>query len=336
MNYYAKRIVRSFVTLWSVITISFVLTRLMPGGPVDYVRAELRKQHPGASEQRINAMVQQYIGVKPDKPLHEQYVDYLFQVLQLDLGQSFFFDQSVSAIYAEAIPWTLFILGTALLISFLISVSLGALMAYMEGTRFDSVMSTVSIVMNSVPYYIAAIGLIAIFVTMLGWFPSGGRSSLGTTPGFNIPFITSLLEHAALPILSVVLTGFGGQALGMRGNSISVQGEDYIRVAQLRMLPTHRIALRYVARNAILPIYTGFVIQIAFILGGSVILEEIFSYPGVGYYFFAGISARDYPLMMGGFLIISLAVVVAVFVADMTYGMIDPRASAGGEANEAY
>ena len=122
----------------------------------------------------------------------------------------------------------------------------------------------------------------------------------------------------------------------MRGNSIRVLGEDYIRVARLRMLPTERIALRYVARNAVLPIYTNFIIQIAFVLGGSVILEDIFRYPGVGFYFFNAISRRDFPLMMGGFLLISVAVVIAVFIADITYGLIDPRASVGGADNEVY
>jgi len=336
MNYYIKRLARSAITFWAVITITFALTRLMPGGPADYVRAELRQQFPGASEARINALVQQYIGVQPDKPLHLQYIDYIVQILQFDLGQSFFFDEAVGSIYANAIPWTLFIFGTATLISFAISVSLGALLAYKEGSRLDSVMSTVSIVLNSIPDYIAAIVLIAVFVTMFGVLPSSGRASIETTAGFNLPFIESLLRHAALPILSVVLVGFGGQALNMRGNSISVQGKDYIRVARLRMLPTHRISLRYVARNAILPIYTGFVIQIAGVLGGSVIIETIFDYPGVGYYFFSSLSTRDYPLMMGGFLIISFAITIAVFVADTTYGKIDPRASAGGEANEAY
>lgn len=336
MNYYLKRVLRSGFTLWAVVTIAFVLTRLMPGGPVDYLRAQIRQQNPSASEDYIRQQVQSYINIQPDAPIHEQYIEYIVGLTRLDLGNSVFFGRPVASIYAEAIPWTLFLLGSALTISFLISVGLGALLAYDQGSRLDYVMSTVSIVLNSVPYYVAAILLVAVFVTMTGWFPSSGPYGIEQQVGFNLPFIVSLLEHATLPILSVVLTAFGGQALGMRGMSISVLGEDYIRVARLRMLPTHRIALRYVARNAILPIYTGFVIQIAFMLGGSVILEQIFQYPGVGYYFFSAISARDYPLMMGGFLLLSVAVVTAVFVADMTYGLIDPRAGAGGEASEAY
>lgn len=336
MNYYVKRLGRSLLTLVLVITITFGLTRLMPGGPVEYMRAQLRAQNPNLSTEEINQMVQAYVGVKPDEPLPIQYLNYVVQVLQGDLGRSTFYDQSVASIYANAIPWTLFVLGTALLVTFVISVTLGALLAYKEGSRIDTVVSSISVIMNSVPYYIAAIVLIAVFVTWLGWFPLSGRSSIDIAPGFNIPFILDVTKHATLPMLSVILTGFGAQTLGMRGNSVRVLGEDYIRVARLRMLPTHRIALRYVARNAILPIYTGFIIQIAFILGGSVILEEIFRYPGVGFYFFNGISSRDYPLMMGGFLLISVAVVIAVLIADLTYGKLDPRATSGGGDSEAY
>jgi len=336
MNYYVQRVVRSFVTLILVITITFGLTRLMPGGPVDYMRARLRQQNPTLSTEEINQMVKAYVGVEPDQPVYIQYFNYLTDVLQGDLGTSTFYDQPVAEIYAKAIPWTLFVLGTALLVTFAISVTLGAFLAYKEGGWFDAGVSTVSIIMNSVPYYIAAILLIALFVTKLQWFPLSGRSSINIAPGFNPAFIKDVVYHATLPMLSVIITGFGAQTLGMRGNSIRVLGEDYIRVARLRMLPTNRIALRYVARNAILPIYTGFIIQIAFILGGSIILEEIFRYPGVGFYFFNGISSRDYPLMMGGFLLISVAVVIAVLIADLTYGMLDPRASHGGGDREAY
>ncbi|HET7324230.1 MAG TPA: ABC transporter permease, partial [Halococcus sp.] len=149
--------------------------------------------------------------------------------------------------------------------------------------------------------------------------------------GFNWPYISSILYHAVLPLLSTTLVGWGGTALSMRGNSISILGEDYIRVARLRGLSRRRIALRYVARNAMLPMYTGIVLAIAFMLGGSVILEQIFTYPGVGYYLFLATVSRDYPLMMGGLIMISTAVVIGVLVADLTYSKIDPRASGEGQ-----
>lgn len=337
MNYFVKRIGRSGITLFLVIAISFVLTRLMPGGPVESMRGRLRRQNPDMTIEEINQQVQAAVGVRPDEPMYVQFFDYVTGILQGDFGESIILSPGtpVMEMYVDAIPWTLFVLGTATLITFAISVTLGALLAYKEGSKLDVGLSSVSIVLNSIPYYIAAIVLIAVFATWLDWFPFQGNRTLETTPGFNIPFMLDVLHHATLPMLSVIITGFGAQMLGMRGNSIRILGEDYIRVARLRMLPTERIATRYVARNAVLPIYTGFIISIGFILGGSVILEEIFRYPGVGREFFAAVSQRDYPMMMGGFLLISFAVVIAVFIADITYGLIDPRASAGGD-NEAY
>lgn len=336
MNYYAKRVLRSGLTVYIVVTLSFVLVRLMPGGPADFVKAQIRKQNPAATPDEINRMVEQYISLRPDRPLSEQYINYIDGLLHLDLGTSVYYNRPVAEIYAEAIPWTLFVMGVALLISLFISITLGAFLAYYEGTKIDYILSTVSVTMNSVPYYIAGIFLLVIFAHTLGLFPSGDRTTMGIEPGFTVEYILDVLWHAALPILSVVLTAFGGRALGMRGNSIRVLGEDYIRVARLRGLPSNRIQLQYVARNAVLPIYTNVMIQIGFILGGSIILEQIFRYPGVGFYFFRSINARDYPLMMGGFLIITLAVIIAITIADFTYGIIDPRASSGGGNHEAF
>jgi peptide/nickel transport system permease protein len=336
MNYYLNRVLRSFVTLFLVISITFGITRLMPGGPADAMRAQLRQENPGLSPEAIDQRVQAFVGVNPDEPIPVQYVDYMSRTLQGDLGESTTRNAEVAELYAEAIPWTLFILGTALLITFAMSISLGALLAYWEGGRFDSVVSTVSITLNSIPYYVAALVLIAVFATRFDMFPAFGRRTLDTTAGFNLPFIVDVLRHGTLPMLSVIITGFGIQTLSMRSNSIRVLGEDYIRVARLRMLPTSRIANQYVARNAVLPIYTGFVIQIGFLFGGAIILEEIFQYPGVGFLFFDAISIRDYPLMMGGFVIIAVAVVIAVLAADLTYGLIDPRANLGDDSRESY
>jgi peptide/nickel transport system permease protein len=157
--------------------------------------------------------------------------------------------------------------------------------------------------------------------------------SSGTEASLSVTFLVDALWHAAMPIASFVVTTFGLQALAMRGNSIRVLGEDYLRVARLRGLPDRRIGIMYVGRNAILPLYTEFMIAIGFMFGGSIILEQIFSYPGIGFYLFQSISSRDFPLMMGTFIVITLSVTLAVYVADLTYGLVDPRA--GGD-NESY
>jgi peptide/nickel transport system permease protein len=177
--------------------------------------------------------------------------------------------------------------------------------------------------------------LAVVFVFLLGFqwelFPTGGRTSIGVQAGFSVRFVLDALYHAALPVLSFVLTRFGFQALAMRGNSINVLGENYLRVADIRGLPGKRIALHYVGRNAVLPLYTTLMISIGTMFGGTVILEQIFAYQGVGYYMFQAIDARDYPLMMGAFIIITVAIVGAILFADLTYGWIDPRARGGGD-----
>lgn len=334
-NYYLRRTGQAIVTVFAVISFSFGLIRLMPGGPMDYVRAQLRQQTGSVDNARINAMVEQYTSVQPDAPLHEQYVTYVMNVLQGDFGVSMWYNEPVAGIVAAALPWTLFVMTIALVLTFGIGISLGAAMAYAEGSRFDTVTSIGAIFLNSIPYYIAAIVLLYYLGYANGLFPMSGRVS-DVTPGLNLAFVGSAFYHAILPIASFVLTVFGIQALAMRGNSIRVLGEDYLRVARLRGLRPHEIAFRYIGRNAILPMYTGLMISVGTMFGGSVLLEEIFSYPGVGYYMFRGIKARDYPLMMGTFILITIAVVIGLFIADLTYGRLDPRASSGGGEREAY
>ncbi|WP_276256696.1 ABC transporter permease [Halomontanus rarus] len=336
VNYYVERTAQAIFTVFAVATFTFGLIRLMPGGPMDFVRAQLQQQTGSVNQAQINAMVEVYTNVNPEEPLYVQYIEYMLGLAQGDLGVSMFYGEPVTQTLGTAIPWTVFIMSISLALTFGIGISLGAAMAYTEGSRFDYVSTLLSIFLNSIPYYVAAIVLVYALGYSSGIFPYGGRISSDVTAGLNLEFLASAFYYAALPIASFVITAFGIQALAMRGNSIRVLGEDYIRVAQLRGLPPHQIALRYIGRNAILPMYTGLMISIGFMFGGSVILEEIFSYPGVGYYMFRGIQARDYPLMMGAFILITIAVVIGIYIADMTYGKLDPRAGSGGENREAF
>lgn len=335
--YILKRVGQAFVTLISVITITFALVKSMPGGPADYIRAQVMQNRgsDSVSMEQINTMVENYTNVDPSTPLHVQYFNYLTSVLQGDLGQSVWYNRPVADIIVEAAPWTIFLLTISIFLTFAIGIVLGAVMAYLEGTSFDSSSTVVSMFLNSVPYYIAAIFLVYVFSIQLNLFPQSGNVSSGLRPALTYEYVANVLHHAVLPIVSLVLTGFGGAAITMRGNAIQEIGEDYIRVAHLRGVPGRRIAIRYVGRNALLPMYTSLMIAIGFMFGGSVILEEIFAYPGLGYYLLQGISARDYPLMMGGFLVIAVAVMVCILIADLTYSKIDPRVS-DDETKEAY
>lgn len=335
-NYYIERLGQLALTAISVITFSFAIIRLMPGGPMDFLRAQLSSEMGGGrTQEEIDSIVEAYVSVNPNAPIHVAYIDYLSSLLQGDLGRSVWYDRPVADIIADALPWTVFIMLVSLVLTFAIGIALGAIMAYLEGSRVDSIGTIVSVILTSIPYYIFALLLLFLFAYQTELFPTGSLHSNETTPGLNLSFFLSALHHGTLPIMSLVLTGFGGWALAMRGNAIRILGEDYLRVAELRGIPDYRISLKYVGQNAILPMYTGMLISIGFMFGGAVILEEIFKYPGLGYYILRAVEARDYPLLMGGFIVITLAVLVSILFADLTYGKIDPRAG-GGENRETY
>ncbi|MEF8820642.1 MAG: ABC transporter permease [Halovenus sp.] len=330
-----KRFAQAVVTIWAVITITFALTRFLPGGPVDFMKARLIRQGQTVDEERLNQLAEIYTNINPELPLHEAYIDYISRLLSGNMGQSVYNQEPVSTILADAVPWTVFLMSVSVTFMFAVGIIFGATMAYAEGSRFDSVLSTVSTVTMAVPYYIFAVLFLYYFGFIKGWFPTGSKHASGVPPSVSIEFFRSAIWHAVLPAAAIVIPGIGAPALQMRGNSIQVLGEDYLRVARLRGLPSLTIATRYVGRNSILPMYTNFLIRLGIYFGGAVILEQIFSYTGVGFYMFQAINTRDYPLMMGSFIVLTVAVVLAILVADMTYGKLDPRVSAGGE-RESY
>ncbi len=329
MDWRVRRIGQALFTVWGVITISFLLVRLMPGNPMSAMIVELEEQ--GISPTQARYLVELRLNIDPDEPIPIAYVNYVGSMLQGDLGHSMYYDRPVVEVLATALPWTLFVLSWAAFISFFLGITLGALMAYWEGGRFDLGLTGYATVMGSVPFYVLAILLLVFFGYRYGIFPTGGRQPTGVEPGFNLTYIRGVIHHAALPVISMLVVS-GAASLSMRGNSIRVLGEDYLRVARLRGLPDSTIAIQYVARNAILPMYTGLMISIGSMFGGSIILEEVFAYRGVGYYMMSAVNQRDYPLMMGAFTIITIAVVIALLIADLTYSKIDPRA--GGGENE--
>ncbi|MEY7852290.1 ABC transporter permease, partial [Natrarchaeobius sp. A-rgal3] len=312
MNWFIKRTGQAIFTLWAVATLSFGLIRLMPGGAADIMASQLQQQAQGSNipREQLREMVASQLNVDPDAPIHEAYYQYMSALVQGDFGTSIRYGgESVNAIIADTLPWTLFLMSLSTLGMFAIALSLGAIMAYKEGSTFDLANTGVGILLSSIPYYVAAV----VFIAFLGYrtplFPVRGRYPSGVDPGFTIEFIGGAFHHAMLPALSFIITGYGLLALTMRGNSIQVLGEDYVRVARLRGLPDRRIALRYVGRNAVLPLYTSLLISIGFMFGGSIILEILFQYRGIGFEMEQGIVYRDMPLMMGTFLVITFGVV---------------------------
>jgi peptide/nickel transport system permease protein len=315
-RYFLKRAGQGVLTLLVVSAIAFFLYRLMPGGPFRYSRMS------AADASRVETVW----GFDPTEPLYVQYLGYMQDViLHGDFGESFFRGEPVFDVLFRAMPWSFFISIYGLLLGFSTKVVLGALMAYREGSRFDKSLTALTILTSSVPYYIVAIGALAFGAYQLGWFPTAGRYPGGTTPGFNLPFMLGIVYHAALPVLTGFIVGFGG-GLAMRGNSIRLLGEDFVRHARIRGVSARRMTSRYVLQNAILPMYTGLLIGISSIFSSGIITERIFSYVGVGWYTFEAFVKRDYPLLMGSFLFYTAMTIAGILIAEFTYGLIDPRA----------
>ncbi|ESP90186.1 peptide ABC transporter permease [Candidatus Halobonum tyrrellensis G22] len=313
------------ITVWAAITFSFVTVRMIPGGPMDYIAAQIRQRSGGSvSQQRLNQMVELYSQVNPSEPMLEAYINYMISIVQLDFGRSIFYADPVWSVLGPAIPWTMFVSLFALIIGTLLVFLIGGFLAVHEGDTWDVLGSYFVIFSDAVPYYI--VGLVLLFTLGFGteWFPNGGRYDNALTPGFNLEFMGSVLRHAALPIMSFALTSWGG--LEFRAHCTRIIGEDYVDVAELRGLSDARIQLRYIGWNSMLPMYTGLMAGLASLFGGSVIMEQIFRYRGMGYYFYEATMARDYTTIMAAVILFTVVTVVGLLIADFTYGFIDPRA----------
>jgi len=270
-----------------------------------------------------------------DQPLFFQYISYLQNLLQGNLGKSVLSPgTTVVEVIKRFLPWTLFSVGLGLLISFIIGTLLGVIMAYRRDSFLDHSLTVVSSVVSSVPDFL--IGLLLVVWLGVQWdlLPIGamrGAYSSGVKPEFSWYFIKDAFFHAALPISTYVLTSVGFWMLSMKSSTVSALGEDYVTVAKARGLREWRITTSYVGRNAILPLFTIFTIRIGFVVGGSLLVEQIFEYAGLGRMLGQAIGQRDYTLMQGIFLIITFSVIFANFFADILYSWLDPRIKLGAQ-----
>jgi peptide/nickel transport system permease protein len=313
------------VVIWVVLTLSFFMIRLMPGNAVAALEAQLKAQG-GLSQAEIQQKVQEIYGVLPKAPIWRQYLNYIVDAAQGNLGKSTLDPSTtVSHIIGSALPWTIFIVGVALLISFVIGISLGAIMASFRNSVFTKVWTFLSSFTSAIPNYLIAIVLIYLLADTYRVFPEGGAYTVGDTIGLNWPFLSSVISHAVLPVLAYVITSFGAWALGMKGSATSVTGQEFVRAAESRGLSSRRITQSYIGRNAMLPQVTSLALAIGFMFAGSIFIETYFTYPGIGYYLVQSIDNRDDSLMMGCFVLITISVVVSNFLVDLLYPAIDPR-----------
>ncbi len=334
-NVILRRFIKSIFTIFVVVSLTFFIIRLMPSNPIQIYINQLISQY-GMTYKEAEALAASLFSIDLKKPLILQYFDFLKNLFRGDLGISFLSrGTKVTSIIKEFLPWTLFSVGVSLLISFTLGIIIGMFIAYKRGSSIDVIITSIASILSSIPNYLIGI-MILVFVgvqwKLIPIEAMRGSLSPGVKPGFTWTFIKDVFFHASMPILTYVISTIGGWILTMKSSTLSTLGEDYVMVAKARGLKESRITFSYVGRNAILPLFTSLTISLGFIVGGSVLIESIFVYKGIGWVLWSSISSRDYPVMQGVFLIITVSVIMANLLADLLYSRLDPRIRiTGGE-----
>jgi peptide/nickel transport system permease protein len=321
VTYLLRRIGFYIFTAWAALTINFFIPRMIPGDPVKSMLSRFQGQ------MNTDAIQSLYIlfGIDPNASIWSEYLKYWGQLAHGNLGLSFTaFPSPVSEVISDALPWTLALVGITTVISFLIGTGLGVLAGWRRGSWVDGLLPATTF-LSSVPYF--WLGLIAIYLlTGPGsFFPASGGYDGAYVPAWDQYFIPSAIQHSLLPALTILISSVSGWILSMRNMMVTVAAEDYITVAHAKGLSDRRVALSYAARNALLPNVSGFALALGFIVGGTLLVEIVFSYPGLGFLLFRAVGAKDYPLMQGIFLVITISVLVANLIADIVYLLLDPR-----------
>ena len=327
MLYLLRKFVVLLFTLWVAATLNFILPRLVPGDPVSVMLAKYQgRLDPSA----VDALKIAY-GLNDLGSPVSQYFSYLGRLLHGDFGRSIsLFPTPVTEVVGQALPYTLGLVGITTVLSFLIGSALGLYSGWRRGGRLADTLTPVALFLNSMPYFWFALLTLYLFAFKLRWFPLSG--ALDPFPGdaFSAGWWSSLLRHAALPALTILITSVGGWLITMRNNVVSVASEDYLAFARAMGLKERTIVSRYVLRNALLPSFTSFGMALGFVVGGSILVEIVFSYPGLGFYLYQAVVGLDYPLMQAIFFFIALTVLAANFAVDLLNVLLDPRIREGG------
>ena len=317
MAFLLRRLAFYLAAFIAAATINFFLPRMMPGDPIEIMFASAGSE---LSLENLNALKLTFGFI--DAPLHEQYLSYLRSVFTGDLGRSIkYFPLPVTELLGRALVWTLGLVGIATLFSFALGTLLGVMAAWRRGTIFDSIVSLTAIFSSSVPAVVVSLIMLFVFGYQLGWFPNGYAANPLLDPGFNWTYISSVIYHGTLPMLTLVIVLTGGFAVTMR----NLLGEDYIVMGRAKGLADNRVMLWYAARNALLPTVSSLAIALGTVLGGSLVTEVVFNYPGLGNTLYQAIIARDYPVIQGQLLIMTGAMLIANFAVDLSYVLLDPR-----------
>lgn len=308
-----RRIGRGIATIWFAVTVTFLLLRILPGDPALAIAST------NMTDETRATLLAQY-GL--DQSLVTQYVKYIGQLLQGNLGVSFTQGIDVTDALMARLPWTLLLAGSALLVTVAIGIPLGVLAAARAGRFWDRMVQIVGVTGQSL--FVPSVGILLLYVfgLQLGWFPIGGAFTDGT---YGMEWYGSVIAHLVLPCLSLVLVQLGAYVLTLRSTLIEALGEDYTTLARANGLPNRRVLWKHALRNALLPTTTLIGLQLGFLVGGAVLTETVYAYPGIGRGIYEAVTQLDYPVLQGAFVLLAATVVVANMVTDIIYGFLDPR-----------
>jgi len=316
------RVAQYLITMFLVLSLNFLLPRMMPGDPLAYLTGDPLADMPVAISEEMRAKLLAYYGL--DRPVAEQYGDYLLHLAHGNLGWSIYYNAPVSAILLGRLRWTLLLMGTATVIYVTLGILLGAISAWQRGTRTDVALLVSTFSFGSCPPFFLAMLLIIFLGVKLGAFPIGGAKNPAAIHPEGVGQVLDVLHHLFLPCLALVLTHLSGVYLLMRNSMLGVLGEDYIQTARAKGLSERDVLLRHALPNSLLPIVTMVAMRLGFLIMGTMFVEVVFAYPGMGTLVYEAAIARDYPLLQGAFLLIMVSVMLFNLGADLVYARLDP------------
>ncbi|MDR2398222.1 MAG: ABC transporter permease [Spirochaetaceae bacterium] len=316
---YIKTLGQYLIVLFCILALNFALPRIAPGSPATYLIGGLDIQF--MSPEQIQQVLHEF---QLDLPILTQFKHYILGIFRGELGVSVIYGRPVTALLAYRLPWTLLLMGVSLLLSASLGVVLGVMGAYKRGGGRDLGPLFVVMLLGSVPPFWVAMLFITLFSATLNWLPSFGAYSIASLPG-TLPYLESVIRHLVMPVMTLTLIKTGSMYLTARSSLIIALEEDYILLAHAKGLGKVRILFTHALRNGILPIYTHLMTGLGAMVGGSAVVETVFSYPGLGNTIYESVRARDYNLLQGSFLVISLSILLCNLLADLGYPLLDPR-----------
>lgn len=316
-KYILKKSIYALITIFLILIFNYFLFRVIPGDPLSMVM-----RNPKATDAAIQKTIEMY-GL--DKTWYEQFFIYLKDLFHGNLGMSFEFKRPVTEVIGPKILPTVILFGVSEILAIIIGVCMGIASAWKRGTKLDVTILSVSLFTYSMPVFWLGMILVAVFAVGMGLFPTGGITSPGVAIMGGWAKTSDIIWHGVLPVITMTVLIVGEYALTMRNTMIDVLGEDYITTAKAKGFSDKYILRKHAMPNAMLPMVTIIAINLGFVIGGAVQIETVFSWPGLGNLMYDALSARDYPVLQGLFLLITVCVVVANYIADISYSYIDPR-----------